>query len=101
KETIDFLYTSAKQEQFAEKRTLVIHPVKKTETLAEAQIYFLSSLPNIGREKAVDLLKIYKTPFNALANVERWPKDVYGFGPKTTKRIKEVLHTVYKEEKEE
>lgn len=101
KETIDFLYTSAKQEQFAEKRTPVIHPVKKTETLAEAQIYFLSSLPNIGREKAVDLLKIYKTPFNALANVERWPKDVYGFGPKTTKRIKEVLHTVYKEEKEE
>ncbi|MCX8170786.1 MAG: hypothetical protein N3E47_02260 [Candidatus Bathyarchaeota archaeon] len=98
KETIDFLYTSAKQEQFVEKRTPVIHPVKKVETLTEAQIYFLSSLPNIGREKAVDLLKIYKTPFNALANVERWPKDVYGFGPKTTSRIKEILHTAYKEE---
>lgn len=58
KETVDFLYTSAKQEQFAEKRTPIIHPVKKMETLADAQIYFLSSLPNIGREKAINLLKL-------------------------------------------
>ncbi|MEM2341096.1 MAG: ERCC4 domain-containing protein [Candidatus Bathyarchaeia archaeon] len=98
KETVDFLYTSAKQEQFAEKRTPAIHPVKKTETLTDAQIYFLSSLPNIGREKAISLLKTYKTPFNALANVERWPKDVYGLGEKITKKVKEVLHTTFKEE---
>lgn len=100
KETVDFLYTSAKQEQFAEKRTPTIHPIKKMETLADAQIYFLSSLPNIGREKAINLLKTYKTPFNALAHVERWPRDVYGLGPKITEKVKEVLHTAFDEDSE-
>jgi Fanconi anemia group M protein len=95
KETIDFLYTSAKQEQFAEKRMPAVHPVKKIETITDAQIYFLSSLPNIGREKAVSILKTYGTPFSALVNVDRWPRDVYGLGPKITEKVKEVLHSVY------
>ncbi len=98
RETIDFLYTSAKQEQFVEKRIPVIHPAKKIETLFDAQIYFLSSLPNIGREKAVSLLKTYKTPFNALVHVNRWPIDVYGLGPKITEKVKEVLHSTYQKE---
>ncbi|MEM2247921.1 MAG: ERCC4 domain-containing protein [Candidatus Bathyarchaeia archaeon] len=99
KETIDFLYVSAKQEQFAEKKIPVVHPVKKVETTADAQIYFLSSLPNIGREKAINILKTYKTPFNALVHVERWPRDVYGLGPKITEKVKCILHTPYQEEK--
>ncbi len=99
KETIDFLYTSAKQEQFVEKRIPVVHPAKKIETLTDAQIYFLASLPNIGREKALSLLKTYKTPFNALTKVDRWPIDVYGLGPKISKRVKEVLNTPYTESK--
>jgi len=98
RETIDLLYTSAKQEQFAERRVPSVHPVKKIETVADAQIFFLASLPGIGREKAVSLLKIYKTPFNALSNVDRWSKDVYGFGPKIVKKIKEVLHSTYQGE---
>jgi len=97
KETVDFLYTSAKQEQFAEKRAPVIHPSKKIETLADAQIYFLSSLPNIGREKAISLLKTYRTPFNALANVDRWSKEVYGLGVKITEKVREVLHSPFDE----
>ena len=97
KETVDFLYTSAKQEQFVEKRIPAVHPVKKTGTLADAQIFFLASLPNIGREKAISLLKAYETPFNALANIDRWPKDIYGLGPKITEKVKEVLHSVYAE----
>ena len=40
KETVDFLYTAAKQEQIMEKRSPVIHPVKKHSTLSEAQIFF-------------------------------------------------------------
>jgi len=95
KETADFLYTSAKQEQIVEKRVPVVHPMKKADTLAEAQIYFLASLPNIGREKALSVLKSYETPFNSLVNVDRWPKDVYGLGPKITGKVKEVLHTPY------
>jgi len=97
KETVDFLYTSAKQEQIVEKRVPAVHPVKKTETLADAQVFFLASLPNIGREKALSILKTYDTPFNALVNLDRWPKDVYGLGPKITEKVGEVLHTPHSE----
>ncbi|MCS7120792.1 MAG: ERCC4 domain-containing protein [Nitrososphaerota archaeon] len=99
KETVDLLYTSARHEQFVEKRVPTVHPVKKTETIADAQIFFLASLPNIGREKAINLLSTYETPFNALANLNRWPKDVYGLGPKITEKVGEVLHTPYSESK--
>jgi len=95
KETIDFLYTAARQEQIVEKRIPVVHPVKKLETLAEAQIFFLASLPNIGREKAIALLKSYQAPLNVLINVDRWSKDVHGLGPKITKKVKRVIHEPY------
>jgi ERCC4-type nuclease len=95
KETIDFLYTAAKQEQIVEKRIPVVHPVKKVETLAEAQIFFLASLPNIGREKAIAILKSYQAPLNALINVDQWSKDVHGLGPVITKKVKQVIHEPY------
>jgi ERCC4-type nuclease len=75
--------------------------VKKTETTADAQIFFLASLPNIGREKALSILKTYETPFNALVNLDRWPRDVYGLGPKIAKKVREVLHTPYSEHSED
>ena len=95
KETIDFLYTAARQEQIVEKRIPVVHPVKKLETLTEAQIFFLASLPNIGREKAIALLESYQAPLNALINVDRWQKDIHGLGPKITKKVKQVIHEPY------
>jgi Fanconi anemia group M protein len=97
KETIDFLYTAARQEQIVEKRTPTIHPVKTRETLADTQVYFVASLPNIGREKALSILKTYQTPMNALMNVDEWPKTVYGLGPKISSKAKEVLSTPFKE----
>jgi len=97
KETADFLYTSARQEQIIEKRSLAVHHVKRTETTADAQVYFISSLPYIGRAKAMSILKSYENPLNALINVERWAKDVYGLGPKITSKVKEILYTSYSE----
>ena len=97
KETVDFLYTAAKQEQIVEKRSPVVHPVKKHDTLADAQIFFMASLPNIGREKAVALLNSYQCPLNALVNVDQWSKDVHGLGPKITKKVKDVIHKTYEE----
>jgi len=97
KETVDFLYTAAKQEQIIEKRTPVVHPIKKTETLTDSQIFFIASLPNIGREKAVSILKSYQTPINALINANDWATTVYGLGPKITEKVKQVLHTPYRE----
>jgi len=101
KETADFLYTSARQEQIVEKRSLAVHHVKRTETVADAQMYFISSLPNIGREKAMSILKSYENPLNALINVDRWAKDVRGLGPKITGKVKQVLYTSYTEPEEE
>ncbi len=97
KETVDFLYTSAKQEQIVEKRVPIVHPIKKVETLAEAQVFFIASLPNIGREKAVSILKAYGTPLNALVNVDRWAKDVHGLGPKITERVRKVLYSTFEQ----
>jgi len=96
KETIDFLYTAAKQEQIVEKRAPIVHAIKKTETLADAQIFFIASLPNIGREKAVSILNSYQTPINALLNVDRWVKEADGLGPIITERVRQVLHTPYR-----
>jgi len=96
KETVDFLYTAAKQEQIVEKRAPIVHAIKKTETLADAQVFFIASLPNIGREKAVSILSLYQTPLNALLNVDRWVKEAYGLGPIITERVKQVLYSAYK-----
>ncbi len=97
KETIDFLYTAAKQEQIVEKRSPVVHAFKKCETLSDAQVYFVASLPNVGREKATAILDSYQTPMNALINVDDWSKGVHGLGPVISNKVKEVLTTPYKE----
>jgi len=101
KETVDFLYTAAKQEQIVEKRTPIVHPIKLTETLQDQQIFFLASLPNIGREKAISLLDSYQTPMKALLNVDSWKKEAYGLGPIITEKVKQVLHTPYTQQKRE
>ena len=97
KETVDFLYVAAKQEQLVEKRTPVVHAFKKCDTLTDAQVYFVASLPNIGREKAEAILKSYQTPMNALINVDDWAKTVHGLGPVITNKVKEVVSVPYKE----
>jgi len=97
KESIDFLYVAARQEQIVEKRAPTVHPFKKTETLSDAQVFLVASLPNIGREKATAILKSYQTPLNALINVDDWSKTVYGLGPVISNKVKEVLSAPYKE----
>lgn len=101
KETIDFLYTAARQEQIVEKRSAVVHAFKKCDTLSDAQVYFIASLPSIGREKATAILDSYQTPLNALINVDDWEKAVHGLGPVITNRVKDVINSPYKECKEE
>jgi ERCC4-type nuclease len=97
KETVDFLYVAARQEQIVEKRAPTVHAFKKTDTLSDAQMYFVASLPSIGREKANAILKSYQTPLNALINVDDWTKIVHGLGPVITNKVKEVLSTPYEE----
>jgi len=98
KETVDFLYVAAKQEQIVEKRTPTVHAFKKCDTLSDVQLYFVASLPSIGREKALAVLKSYQTPMNSLINVDDWSKTVHGLGPVITNKVKEVLTTPFKEQ---
>jgi len=97
KESIDFLYVAARQEQILEKRAPTVHAFKKTGTLSDAQVFLIASLPNIGREKATAILKSYQTPLNAFINVDDWSKTVHGLGPVINNRVKEVLSAPYKE----
>ncbi len=97
KETVDFLYVAARQEQIVEKRTPTVHPFKRVETTTDAQLYFIASLPNVGREKAVAILKSYQTPLNALINVDDWPETVHGLGPKISGKVKDVLNTPFQQ----
>lgn len=100
KETIDFLYTAARQEQIIEKRSAVVHAFKKCDTLSDAQVYFVASLPSIGREKATAILDAYQTPLNALINVDDWEGTVHGLGSVITNRVKDVLSTPYRDNKD-
>ncbi len=100
KETIDFLYTAARQEQIVEKRSAVVHAFKKCDTISDAQVYFVASLPSIGREKATAILDAYQTPLNALINVDDWEKTVHGLGSVITNRVKDVLSIPYKDNKD-
>ncbi len=97
KETVDFLHVAARQEQIVERRAPTVHAFKKVDTLADAQIYFVASLPNVGREKALSILKSYQTPLNALMNVDNWPEVVHGLGPKISNKAKEVLNIPFTE----
>ena len=97
KESIDFLYVAARQEQILEKRAPIVHAFKKTDTLSNAQVFLIASLPNIGREKATAILKSYQTPLNAFVNVDDWSKSVHGLGPIISNRAKEVLRSPYTE----
>ena len=93
-ETVVALCTMARQEQIEEKRYLKVHPIKTQETLADSQIFFMGSLPNIGREKAVAILKAYKSPLTALNDVPNWKK-IEGVGPKIVEKVKVVLESNY------
>lgn len=97
KETADFLYVASRQEQIVDGRTPTLHPSKKTGSLAESQLYLLSSLPNIGREKALAILKSYHTPMNAFINVDSWKKEVRGLGPIISRATETILNTPFKE----
>ena len=101
KETIEFLYVAAKQEQIVEKRSPVVHAFKNVDTISDSQVFFISSLPNIGREKATSILISYQTPLNAIINVDDWSKTVHGLGPVITNKVKEVISSPYREISEE
>ncbi|MCK4243563.1 hypothetical protein KAX03_01695 [Candidatus Bathyarchaeota archaeon] len=94
-ETVEFIYTAAKQEQLIDKRRTTVRPLKKVTTLEEAQLYIMCGVPLIGREKAKALLSRFGSPLNAFLNLENWDS-VKGIGKKIKKQAKKVLATPFR-----
>ncbi len=91
------IYLLARQEQVDEGKRPYVKMRKKEVPLHEQQITFLASLPGIGPTRAVEILKKFKTPMNALLNVSKWPKFVHSIGEKTVEKVKKVLYSEFKE----
>lgn len=89
--TARLLYFMAKQEQVEERRPVTVRPVKKFSSLEEEQIFFLAGLPQIGRERAISILRAFGNPLNALNNYRLWSKKISGIGESIVKRVEEVL----------
>jgi len=95
KETARFLFLVASQEQREEEKRPEVKVVKKVESIQELQVLFLSSLPKIGHEKAVAILKTFRTPMNAIVNFRAW-KRIKGIGEDTIRKVEKVLITEYR-----
>jgi len=68
----------------------------KTDNLREKALFFLCGLPMINRKRAEILLETFKSPIEAIENVEFW-KEIKGFGNKIVKEATEILY--YTEER--
>lgn len=66
-------------------------PIRKSASTGDMQLHFVSSLPGIGTSKAKEILRVYKTPMRAFAEVDSWPQKVDGIGKVTAERVSKVL----------
>lgn len=96
-DTAAFLYVVAKQEQVGGGRPPTLHSGGVPLALKEQQEYLISSISNIGPVIARRLL----LHFGSVQNVMSASLDdlmmVFGVGPKTAARIREVVGSEYKE----
>ncbi len=97
KSTAYYIYELAKMEQEQEKRGLRTQSYRKSLTLRELQIQFLSSLPGIGIKRAEKILEEFETPLNALNNVKLWSRA--GVPENMIYIIRRILTTSYRESK--
>ncbi len=94
--TARLIASLAKQERKAGQQVKVRVKPPKMEDIIEEQLFFMCGLPMIGRERAEAILRVYRTPIEALKRVDGWSKTVDGIGETIVKRVKEVLETPFK-----
>jgi len=93
-ETVIALCTMAKAEQTETGSYPKVHPMKRTKTVKESQVFLIASLPFMGKIRAVSVLEDCKTPLYALNHVDDW-KVLKELGQKRSQVIKTVLETPY------
>ena len=94
--TARLIVSLAKQERKTEQQIRIRPKTVKKGDISEEQIFFMCGLPMIGRERAEAILRVYRTPLEALKRVDGWPKRVEGIGETIVKRVKEILETPFK-----
>jgi len=94
--TARLIASLAKQERKTDQQVKVRVKPPKRDDISEEQIFFMCGLPMIGRERAEAILRVYRTPIEALKRVDGWSKMVDGIGETIVKRVKEVLETPFK-----
>ncbi len=73
-------------------------PIKRGETIRDAQIQFLSSLPGIGPRRAEALLRAFGTPLDALNNLGQWTRRVENINEGIVSLVRKVLTTRFGDE---
>jgi len=94
--TARLIASLARQERRTDQQVKVRVKPPKRDDVSEEQIFFMCGLPMIGRERAEAILRVYRTPIEALKRVDGWSKMVDGIGEAIVKRVKEVLETPFK-----
>ncbi|MEM0083243.1 MAG: ERCC4 domain-containing protein [Candidatus Nezhaarchaeales archaeon] len=94
--TAYLIFLLAKQERKMREQVRIRVKLPKKGDVSEEQIFFLCGLPMIGKERAEAILRVYRTPLEALKRVDGWSKTVEGIGETIVKRVKEVLETPFK-----
>lgn len=93
KESANFLYTSAKREQFKDKRSLSIRVRKKPSSLEEEQKYLVAGLPYVNSVLAERLLRKFNSPKKIFNAKKEELMEIEKVGEKKAERILEVLKT--------
>jgi Fanconi anemia group M protein len=97
-ETAEFLFITAKREQLNKYKSIRLRIGRKGMALPERQRFVIESLPNIGPETAVALLRKFKTIRNISNALGKDLQQVDNLGPKKARQIKKIFWGEYKEE---
>ncbi len=95
------LYLESKGKTKTERKEVspaIIRVKPKLKSLREQQLFFLAGLPGISVARALKILNVYKTPYNAILKVNRWDLDVEGIGEGILEKVRKVLFTEFHKE---
>jgi Fanconi anemia group M protein len=95
-DTAGLLKQIAKREQVDEKRDISLHGKKSSMMLPEQQEYIISSISDIGPKAAKSLLMHFGSVENVIRADYAELLKVKNIGPKTARKIREIVSSEYK-----
>ncbi len=93
KESSNFIYITAKREQFKEKRGFAIRLRKKPQNLREEQEYLIAGLPSINSVLSSRLLEKFGTPKKIFKAKKEELTEIKSLGEKKAQRILDIINT--------